>query len=111
MFQPPGSGEGRLSRLNLLLSLLQILPQEFLNGEDSFMKRVSCFCLLLCGVALLWSSPAWAGPGKIAGKVVDDAGEAVIGASVQIMETQQGAAVGIDGNYVILGVQPGKSWK
>ena len=71
------------------------------------MKRVFCLCLLVFGLALLWPSLAWAGPGKIAGKVIDEAGEAVIGASVQIVETRQGAAVGIDGNYVILGVQPG----
>jgi outer membrane receptor protein involved in Fe transport len=49
----------------------------------------------------------WAGSGKIAGKVVDTNGDAVIGASVQLIETQQGSAVGVDGNYVILGVQPG----
>ncbi|MCX6601145.1 MAG: carboxypeptidase-like regulatory domain-containing protein, partial [bacterium] len=71
------------------------------------MKRVYSLCPLLFGLALLWPSLAWAGPGKIAGKVIDEAGEAVIGASVQIVETQQGAAVGIDGNFVILGVQPG----
>ena len=50
---------------------------------------------------------ALAGPGKIAGTVLDENGDAVIGAAVQIVETQQGAAVGVDGNYVVLGVQPG----
>ncbi|HEY3296814.1 MAG TPA: outer membrane beta-barrel protein [bacterium] len=71
------------------------------------MKRVLFFGFLLAGVLMLAVSPALAGPGKIAGKVVDSSGEPVIGASVQVTETKQGAAVGVDGQYVILGVQPG----
>jgi outer membrane receptor protein involved in Fe transport len=71
------------------------------------MKHIFPVCLLLFTLALLCPMMAWAGPGKIAGKVLDNAGEAVIGASVQILETQQGTAVGVDGHYVILGVQPG----
>lgn len=71
------------------------------------MKRVLHFYLLLFGVLLLCPAVVLAGPGKIAGRVLDESGEAVIGAAVQILETSQGIAVNIDGDYAILGVQPG----
>jgi len=82
------------------------MPQDILNGEDSFMKRV---LVILLGLVVALSCPfiAMAGTGKIAGMVKDDAGDPVIGASVQILETQQGASVGVDGDYVILGVVAG----
>ena len=89
-----------------LLSLLQILLQDFLNCEDSFMKRVLLFgCWLL--VALLLPSLVFAGTGKIAGHVVDQDDAEMIGVSVQIVGTTQGAATNLDGDYVILGVVPG----
>lgn len=83
------------------------MPQDFRNREDSFMKRMLSLCFLFLGAAVLLPAAAWAGAGKIAGRVIDAEGEAVIGASVQLAETQQGAAVDWEGNYVILGVQPG----
>ena len=47
--------------------------------------------------------------GKIAGTVKDSqTGEALIGASVVIEGTPQGAATNIDGYYVILNIPPGK---
>jgi outer membrane receptor protein involved in Fe transport len=91
-----------------LLSLLQTLPQDFLNCEDSLMKRVLSVCVLFVVVILFVSPTAWAGTtGKISGKVLDAAGDAVVGASVQIIETSRGAACDVDGNFVILGVVPG----
>jgi len=47
--------------------------------------------------------------GKIAGIVKDaQTGEALVGASIQIEGTTQGAAANIDGYYVILNIPPGK---
>jgi outer membrane receptor protein involved in Fe transport len=58
---------------------------------------------------MMLASAAWADAGKIAGTVLDEYGDGVIGAAVQLMETQQGIAVmNIDGSYVILGVAPGE---
>jgi outer membrane receptor protein involved in Fe transport len=66
--------------------------------------------LLLLSVLLLFTlADAPAGnTGKIAGEVKDgQTGEAIVGASVQILGTSMGAATNIDGYYVILNVQPG----
>jgi outer membrane receptor protein involved in Fe transport len=62
----------------------------------------------VCCLALLMAVPVWAAStGKIAGRVLDESGEAVIGANVQVTELQMGATVDADGNYHILGVVPG----
>lgn len=46
--------------------------------------------------------------GKIRGKVISqDTNEPLIGANVLIVGTNQGAATGIDGNYIIINVRPG----
>lgn len=71
------------------------------------MKRVLSVCILVLCSALLLAPVALAGPGKIAGTVKDQSGDAVIGAAVQVIETQQGAPVDFNGNYAILGVEPG----
>ena len=67
--------------------------------------------LLLLSVLLLFTfvdAPA-GNTGKIAGEVKDgQTGEAIVGASVQILGTSMGAATNIDGYYVILNIQPGK---
>ncbi len=68
------------------------------------MNRFGHFVLVL---ALLVPLALWAGTGKVAGKVVDANGDGVFGASVQVLETQQGSSASVDGDYVILGVQPG----
>ncbi|MBE7178941.1 MAG: carboxypeptidase-like regulatory domain-containing protein, partial [Mucilaginibacter polytrichastri] len=49
---------------------------------------------------------AVADPGKIAGRVLDEKGEPLIGASVKIEGTTTGAVSGADGSYT-LSVQPG----
>jgi hypothetical protein len=69
------------------------------------MNRFRDFVLVL---AMMLPVAVWAGSGKIAGTVLDENHDGVIGAAVQIMETQQGSATNVEGNYVILGVQPGK---
>ena len=71
------------------------------------MKR--CLTTFLHILALLaLTSLAMAGPGKIAGAIIDSNGDGVIGAAVQIVETSQGASVlNPDGSYVILGIAPG----
>lgn len=62
--------------------------------------------LLIC--LLMWSAVFAGGVGKIAGSVVDENGNGVIGAAVQIIETLQGVQVlNPDGSYVFLGVEPG----
>jgi outer membrane receptor protein involved in Fe transport len=71
------------------------------------MKRCLTTFLITLSLLLL-SSQAFAALGKIAGTVLDSNGDGVIGASVQIIETQQGAVAQIDGSYVILGLAPGK---
>jgi hypothetical protein len=59
-------------------------------------------------VALLFSVPSFAGLGKIAGKVTDEAtGEALAGAQIQIVGTTMGAAANAQGQYFILNVPPG----
>ncbi len=70
------------------------------------MKRVLPISLLILSLLLLLPC-AYAATGKIAGSILDDNKEGVFGASVMIVETQQGASAGIDGDYVILGVEPG----
>lgn len=48
------------------------------------------------------------GTGKLAGRVVDDLGDALPGANVIIDGTQLGAATDIDGNYFIIGIPVGE---
>ncbi len=51
----------------------------------------------------------YADSGKIAGTVVDEYGDGVFGAAVQIPETDHGMTVqNLDGSYAIPGVEPGE---
>ncbi len=68
--------------------------------------RRSLLLPLLAGLALLASS-AHAQSGQLRGRITDAAGEPVIGASVQIVGTAQGAAADLDGEYLILRALPG----
>ncbi len=55
----------------------------------------------------IMAATAYAGSGKLTGKVVDaKTGEPIAGATVRIDNTQLGAAVGLDGTYFILNVPP-----
>jgi outer membrane receptor for ferrienterochelin and colicin len=63
------------------------------------------FILLIAGAAAGYAGTT----GKIAGTVKDaQTGEALVGASIVLQGTTQGAATNIDGYYVILNVSPGK---
>ena len=68
--------------------------------------RILFFC---CSILLIVTFAFAGNTGKIAG-VVKDAqnGETLVGASVVIQGTTQGAATNIDGYYVILNIPPGK---
>jgi outer membrane receptor protein involved in Fe transport len=70
-------------------------------------RLLACALLATVGIMLL-SSYSFAGTtGQIKGRVTDDAGKPVIGASVFVVGTTQGAVTDIDGNYQILRVDPG----
>ncbi len=61
-------------------------------------------------VMLMFISPVLAqtGVGKLSGKVVDAATqEALIGANIIILNTDQGAATNVDGEYFVLNITPG----
>lgn len=64
--------------------------------------KLLLICLLMCSAGFA------DGVGKIVGRVVDENGDAVIGANIWTLEMKQGASVlNPDGRYVILGVVPG----
>ncbi len=64
--------------------------------------KLMLICLLMCSAGFA------DGVGKIAGRVVDENGEAVIGALVLILEIDLGVSVlEADGSFVIDGVLPG----
>ena len=51
---------------------------------------------------------AQSSPGKLAGKITDAAtGEALIGANVVLLNSSQGSAADINGEYFILNITPG----
>lgn len=64
------------------------------------MKKQSCFVVLLM-LLLLFPLGAFAQQQMIKGQVVDDKGETVIGATVMLKGTQEGAITDIDGNFSI----------
>lgn len=69
------------------------------------LRTMTCFAFLLC----LGASAMAGTTGKIAGVVKDaQSGEPLVGASVQLLGTTQGAATNIDGYFAILNIQPGK---
>ncbi len=68
-------------------------------------RTALCCILLLAGSAASLAGTT----GKIAGIVKDaQTGEAIVGASVVVQGTSQGAATNLDGYYVILNLTPGK---
>ena len=66
------------------------------------MKKQSYFVVLLM-LLLLFPSGAFAQQQMIKGQVVDDKGDTVIGATVMLKGTQEGAITDIDGNFSIKG--------
>ncbi len=61
---------------------------------------------ILNNFVLIESKPIPAKPGRVSGKIVDEKGETLPGASVKVVETGTGAQAGADGSY-ILNLQPG----
>ena len=59
---------------------------------------------MIAGAAVM---PVLAQSGKLAGLVVDEQGEPLIGATVLIVGTQQGAATDLDGQYAVINIAPG----
>jgi len=63
---------------------------------------------LLPGLLLMLVVPVWAQTGKLAGYVRDaETGQPLIGATVYIEETGQGAVTDAQGYYVVLNLRPG----
>ena len=65
------------------------------------MRALAALAVLSVGAA------ASAQTGKIAGRVVDDGGEPLVGATVFVLGTERGAAADLDGYYAVIGVRPG----
>ena len=59
--------------------------------------RLTYFCLAL----LFLAAPAWAQEVQVKGQVVDNKGEAVIGASVLVKETSKGVITDINGHFAL----------
>ncbi len=71
------------------------------------MRRFFTALYAFAVLATLSAAPVFASGGKLTGKVVDaKTGEPLSGASVRVEGTQLGAAVGLDGIYVILNLPP-----
>ncbi|HMB91004.1 MAG TPA: TonB-dependent receptor, partial [Rhodothermales bacterium] len=64
------------------------------------------FLLVCLGMEAL-PRQAWAQTGKLSGRVIDEQGASIPGATVLVTETQQGAATDSQGRYSIIGISPG----
>lgn len=77
-----------------------------LKTNKCFLYKFSSFFLVMIIFSLfntLYSQTT----GKLSGKVIDQSGEALIGANVLVEGTNQGAATDFDGYYVILNLRAG----
>lgn len=84
------------------------LPCNYLSLNGIYMRQIRNGLLLICLILLL-PLIASAQTGKIRGVVTDKiSGETIIGANVIISGTTRGAATNIDGEYIIIGLSPGK---
>ncbi len=72
-------------------------------------KRLIVPLYLILGLLVLSYSPSFAlDTGKIAGVVVDTAGEPIPSVHVVLAGTESGGASDLDGNYYIIGITPGQ---
>ncbi len=73
------------------------------------MKKLSTFSLILFMIVFSFSSLfAQSGSGKLAGKILDaETNEPLPGANITLVNTSQGAAADLNGNYFILNITPG----
>lgn len=81
------------------MSLQQVLTKILANTHVGFRFADS-------KTILLYKLPDPVKPGKISGRVLDDKGETMPGASVKVLETGAGVQTGVDGSY-ILSLAPG----
>ncbi|EOR95759.1 TonB-dependent receptor [Arcticibacter svalbardensis MN12-7] len=73
---------------------------------DLILNQTNLRHRILNNFVLIETKPVQAKPGHVSGKIVDDKGETLPGASVKVVETGAGAQAGVDGGY-ILNLQPG----
>lgn len=66
------------------------------------MKKQNCFVVFIM-LLLLFPAGAFAQQQMIKGQVVDDRGETIIGATVMVKGSQEGALTDIDGNFSVKG--------
>ncbi|MCB0729838.1 MAG: TonB-dependent receptor [Ignavibacteriae bacterium] len=73
------------------------------------MRKLNTFSIIMFLSMLIYSVTfAQSGAGKLAGKITDAAtGEPLIGANVILINTSQGSAADINGEYFILNITPG----
>ncbi|MCC5919093.1 MAG: TonB-dependent receptor [Cyclobacteriaceae bacterium] len=71
------------------------------------MKRIFTLFMLHAVFLIGIASAQDTHPGSIFGKVVDEKGDAIIGASVRLMGTEKGAATDLNGQFQIRNIQPG----
>ena len=69
--------------------------------KNSFFKMMNRKTLLVALLSLCMSLPAFAQKITVQGTVVDETGEALIGASVLVKGTTDGAATDFDGNFTV----------
>ncbi|MDO7744877.1 MAG: TonB-dependent receptor [Pedobacter sp.] len=81
------------------MSLQQVLTRMLANTRVGFKFEDS-------KTILLYRLPDPVKPGKISGRVLDDKGETLPGASIRVVETGAGTQTGVDGSY-ILSIAPG----
>lgn len=85
--------------LDLKMVPLQEALKKVLNNTGLTYKLVEDFIIIE-------TKPIPAKPGRVSGKITDDKGENLPGASVKVIETGAGVQAGADGSY-ILNLQPG----
>ena len=81
------------------MSLQQVLTRMLANTRVGFKFEDS-------KTILLYKLPDPVKPGKISGRVLDDKGETLPGASIRVVETGAGTQTGVDGTY-IMSIAPG----
>lgn len=65
--------------------------------------KAHCLCACVLAFLLLFPMGLFAQQGMITGKVVDESGESIIGASIQVKGTPNGSITDIDGNFSVKG--------
>ena len=69
-------------------------------------ERISQVTRMMCMLIALWVTSGFTAFADVKGTVLDTEGEPVVGATVLVKGTQNGAAADLDGNFVLKGVNP-----